>query len=239
MINTMEIREIVNLEVGEVKLYLPGNKESIKKARKLLDLLEEYTCGLDIRPIEPQGSPQTSEKVQTPGQPIESPPDEAHGVPASIQAVLNPFELIPKFVWDKSKEKSYRTIFFVECEDGRVGISYFASKVFTTKEAIMAIPYPIPQGYAPLKTMNASQRAAIGKYQEYLACEAPRQEVIGAGELAKVGKDAAEKIKEALRLKAEVNAQRWQSPKPQKEMSDRTKQLRDNVVAKINLSTVG
>lgn len=164
----------------------------------------------------------------------ENPAERKDEAIASIPEELSSpkFELIPKFAWDKTKEKSYRTIFFIELEDGRVMISYFSSKVFTTKEAIMAIPFPIPRIYAPLMNLNTNPRTAVRQYREYLAkeAEAQRSEIAGAGEHEEKG--AAGKREESLRQKAEVNKTRWEE-KPKKEMSARTRELQRNVVAKM------
>lgn len=77
--------------------------------------------------------------------------------------------LIPKFDWDKNKEKNYKTLFFFEYEDGTVMLSYQNSKTFTTKQKVMTLPYPVPDGYPPLKTIpSTNKRTAIRLYREYL-----------------------------------------------------------------------
>lgn len=136
-------------------------------------------------------------------------------------------------MWDKSKEKSYRTIFFVECEDGRVGISYFNFKTFTTKNAVQSLPFPVPYMYGPLSKFGGNRRAAIRLYREYLFNEAHNAEVQDAikRDEEREEQDAAEKREEVLRREAEVNKTRWETKKEKKgEMPQKTKELRKTVL---------
>jgi hypothetical protein len=74
---------------------------------------------------------------------------------------------IEEFDWDLKKEKSFKTIFFVELDDGRVTISYSKCRYFTTKENVLKIPYPVPKNY--LKFVKASNhKQAVARYREYL-----------------------------------------------------------------------
>lgn len=124
---------------------------------------------------------------------------------AKIEPIPNFF--IPKFEWDKTKEKNYRTIFFYEHEDGnRVMIFYLYSRIFTTKEAVMTLPYPVPYNCAPLRAIQNNKRTALKFYREYLAKEALSNEIV--------------------RKTAEVNEHRWKE-KVETEMSPRTKELRE------------
>lgn len=77
--------------------------------------------------------------------------------------------LIPKFEWDCSKKKSYKTLFFFEHEDGRVLLLYTGTKTFTTRERVLRLPYPVPNGYPALKVLSVTSRTAIRMYREYFA----------------------------------------------------------------------
>ena len=105
----------------------------------------------------------------------------ANPAPFRTDAVLSsnseltprPDWLIPKFEWDKDKEKSYKTLFFFEHEDGRVMLSYMSCKMFTTKEKVMALHYPIPHGQPPKTALSVNNRTAVRIYREYLAQDDP------------------------------------------------------------------
>ena len=132
--------------------------------------------------------------------------------------------VIPKFDWDKQAEKSYKTITFCEAEDGKVMIFYTNSRVFTTKEKMMELPYPIPYGYPSLDCFNGNKKVAIRTYREYLATQ-------GNGS-QQPQKDRLETLKKV----AEINKGRWSKDGDGKiEMKPRTKELHDNIAMKINL----
>lgn len=171
------------------------------------------------------------------------------------ERILSDF-FIPKFKWDKTKEKSYRTIFFFEHEDGRVMISYMHSRIFTTKAVVLALPYPIPRNYPLLHSLGNNKRTAFRFYREYLAKEAASHELVrwkdknnqdkGIFEdnqlheaenkdedeiMSEAAREAEEKRMEKLRKAAEVNAGRWK----ESDMSPRTKELRKNIVLKASM----
>jgi len=218
--------EVFNINFGEVGMYLPRNIEAIQTARKLLDMFEEYINCLPFTKVHafksqgcPQDStipPQTTALQETQ---VENPAQRKDGTIASIpEGITSPkFELIPKFEFDKKAEKSYDNIFFFEHEDGRVMLSYFNSRLYTTKASVMQIQFPVPRGYAPLKELSTNNKVAVRTYRKYLS----EQGGIGIGTSPETERE--EKLKKA----AEVNAQRWQNPKPQKEMSTKTKGLRE------------
>lgn len=187
---------------------------------------------------------------QTQRQLIESTPNTQDLASVPIQEVMDAPQIdakpvnffIPKFKWDKTKEKSYRTIFFFEHDDGsRVMIFYLNSRIFTTKEAVMILPYPVPYNYAPLRAIQNSKRTALKFYREYLAKqteaeEARRQEVPNAvseeeQKEAEAAKEVEDKRLEKLKQAAEVNKNRW-AQKVKDEMPERTKELRKNIALK-------
>ncbi len=257
--------EIIKIVFGSVELSLPKSKVWITKVRKLLDMLEEDISdepskedkkvtnlsqeestllrGMVERPTNVLGHAGLNKSdfmCKAPDGGEDRPLSETGaGKENAIQTLPHhpeaAFKLIPKFEWDKSKEKNYRTIFFFEHDDGKVMISYFNFKTFTTKEAVLSIPFPVPYRYTPLGIFTGNRRAAIRLYREYLFNEARNAEVQGAvkRDEGQEEKDAQIEREAALRKKAEINAARW---KPQeKEMSARTKELRKNIVAKLTL----
>ncbi len=146
---------------------------------------------------------------------------------------------IPKFEWDKSKEKPYRTIFFFEHEDERVMILYQNSRVFTMKEAVMSLPYPIPRNYAPLRTIQINKRTALKFYREYLAKEAHSNEIAAAihddeKDKGEAATESEEKRLEKLRRSAKVNKDRWKE-RVENEASERTKELRSKFALKATM----
>lgn len=229
--------DIVNINFGEVGMYLPRSIEAIRIARRLLDMLEEENIRAtnggrattkEAHTSKSQGCPQdspTAPKTALQEDRVESLAERKDGAIASIPQEQSDFasELIPKFEYDKKAEKSYDNLFFFEHDDGRIMLSYAGMKTFTTKAAVMQIPFPIPKGYVPLMALSLHRRIAVRAYRKYLA-EFP--------------KDDASQRAEELRERAEINKVRWES-KEKKEMSKRTKELRDGVVAKMVLSTVG
>lgn len=52
--------------------------------------------------------------------------------------------IIPRFTHDPALEKSYRTLFYYEHPDGRVVLRYMAGLLYSTKERLKQIPYPVP-----------------------------------------------------------------------------------------------
>ncbi len=231
--------EIVNINFGEVGMNLPRSIEAIQTARKLLDMLEENIRGEVNKnhTCKSQGCPQNETKhpqtIALQENRVESPAERKDEVIASIpQGTTSPqFETIAKFEYDKSKEKSYKNLFFFEHSDGRVMLSYSNGRLYTTQAAVMQIPFPVPCGYEPLKELSTNNKVAVRTYRKYLA--EPEQKGMG---IDKASDKASEtERKEKLKRTAEVNAQRWQTPKPQKEMSQRTKELRDGIVAKMVL----
>lgn len=233
--------EIVSVVFGKVDLRLPKKKESINSVRKLLDLLEHEIQG-HVRATTytqtHQDAPGRSEPalnvpmvqigaVRQPDAQGAIEESELKGIPVQPKTG---FLLVPKFDWDKSKEKHYRTIFFFEHEDGRVMIWYANNRVFTTKESVMAIPFPIPYKYVLPVGLPVNKRTAIRQYREYLFNEARNHEVRGAVN-EQEEKDAAEKREDALRQKAELNKARWEAKRGTKgTMSERTKELRKAIL---------
>lgn len=76
---------------------------------------------------------------------------------------------IQPFEWDKGSEKSFNRITFFERDDGRVMIFYMNIRIFTTRDKIMQIPFPVPYGYPLLKDLNGNKRTAVREYRKYLA----------------------------------------------------------------------
>lgn len=137
--------------------------------------------------------------------------------PESPPSLENIFT-IPKFKWDKNLEKSYRNMFFYEADDGRVMLSYFSSKVFTTKDKVLQIPFPLVLGFEPLRKFNPNQRSALRFYRQYLAerDSAPKY----------IEKTTQDRIKENFEKKEKAK-------EIAKEMSPKTKELHDNIAMKI------
>lgn len=129
---------------------------------------------------------------------------------------------IPEFIWDKKAAKSYKNLFFFDAEDGRVMLSYFSGRVFTTKEKVMQIPYPLVEGYEPLRALSPNKRSSLRMYRQYLA----EQEQNSVPKY--IEKSTPDRIKEnsALKEKAKENA---------KEMSPKTKKLHDDIAMKIKM----
>ena len=143
-------------------------------------LLAKFANGLAAAQAEsttePAPSRLLSERIDMTGEEkIESPPERKdEGIPSSNSELTpRPDWLIPKFEWDKDKEKSYKTLFFFEHEDGRVMLSYMSCKMFTTKEKVMALHYPIPHGQPPKTALSVNNRTAVRIYREYLAQDDP------------------------------------------------------------------
>ena len=171
------------------------------------------------KPI-PVKEQETTQTVQTTPAEITSkePPEKKESAHEEVIASESSL-IIPKFKWDTAAEKSFKSISFHEADEGKVMLFYTNSRVFTTKEKIMELPYPIPYGYPPLNCFNGNKKVAIRTYREYLATR-------GAGE---PHQDRIETLKKA----AKINKNRWGNGK--KEMSPKTKELRDNIVMKMNL----
>lgn len=135
--------------------------------------------------------------------------------PAHI-ANLEPFSCA-KFYHGESEEKFYRSLFYIEHEDGRVMLRYMSSKYFMQKADVEALPFPIPRNFTPLKTVSSNKRTAIRFYREYLGLEAQKASDADVQE-------ESERL-EKLRKVAEVNKDRWKE-KVETEMSPRTRGLR-------------
>lgn len=225
--------ERISLCCGTIQLYVPKTLKHIQTARKLLDLLEEElgrgdqeVVGIHPTTIESYNElsgmvydlNNNERSVADRIEPIPQPPILPENAPTPKGLVF-----IPKFSWDRAKEKSYRTISFYEHEDGRAMVSYSKCRFFTTKAYVESIPYPIPYGYEPFKSLDNNKRIALRFYREYLAQEARDIEVQSA-----ITKD--ERTEKLLKV-AEVNKARWNN-ESKSEMSPRTEELRDLVIKK-------
>jgi hypothetical protein len=91
--------------------------------------------------------------------------------PGSAAPLKSSDLLIPRFEWDPKAEKLYKKISFYEHEDGRVMVFYMNIRVFTTKQAMLSIPYPVPYGYEILSGFTGNRKTAIRIYREYLATQ--------------------------------------------------------------------
>lgn len=224
--------ERISLCYGTIQLYVPKTLKHIQTARKLLDLLEEelgseYQEDVGVHPTTIESYNELSGMVHDLNnnergvadriEPIPQPPILPENAPAPKGLVL-----IPKFSWDRAKEKSYRTISFFEHEDGRVMVSYAMSRVFTTKAYVESTPYPIPYRYEPFKSLDNNKRTAMRFYRQYLA-----QEAYDKTHTAITKDERTEKLIKV----AEVNKTRWNN-EPKSEMSPRTEELRDLVIKK-------
>ncbi len=79
------------------------------------------------------------------------------------------FKEIPKFDFDKKQEKRYGHLHFVELNDGRVTLSYFAGRIYTTKEKVLKLPFPLVNSIPKLKYLSNNNKTAMRLYREYLA----------------------------------------------------------------------
>lgn len=77
--------------------------------------------------------------------------------------------LISPFEYEKKLEKFHKPLFICELPDGRVALRYMSGKVFTTREKILSIPYPVPAGYLKNIGLAANPLTAIRHYRAYLA----------------------------------------------------------------------
>lgn len=228
-------KEIVNIEFGEVSMCLPRSIEAIRIARKLLDMLEEYLEDA----CKSQGCHQNESKpielIPLQENKAESLPERKDGAIALIPQELPSFksELIPKFEYEKKAEKSYDKLFFFEHEDGRVMLSYMSCKLYTTKAAVLGIPFPVPYGYVPLKGLSMNHRTAVRAYRKYLNGMDAGYPVLPEEKESADATETETERKKKLKEAAEKNAARWKDGK--REMSARTKELRDGVVAKMVL----
>jgi predicted CopG family antitoxin len=77
---------------------------------------------------------------------------------------------MPKFEYDKDSKQFYENVFFWELPDDRVVIEYGEAHYYTTKQKILAIPYPPPANYYDAKRgWNSTNAQAIKKYRKHLA----------------------------------------------------------------------
>lgn len=108
--------------------------------------------------------------------------------------------LIPRFEWKRECEKNYNKLLFAELPDGRVMLSYMSAKVFTTKEKVLQIPFPVPPGY--LKKCGAPNNVtALLQYRKYLAGHSVPPGNIRSGDIAdrKEEKDPDEAFRPKLK----------------------------------------
>ncbi len=117
--------------------------------------------GADILPEIPKKS--EKEHIDSPG------PDNYGMRPGDLK--LMPFD------YNKDNIQQYKTIFFQELSDGRVVIEYNNSHYYTSKVAVMQIPYPFPVGYFSKKNgWSSTVEQAFRTYRRYLAGEIPPKE---------------------------------------------------------------
>ncbi len=76
--------------------------------------------------------------------------------------------IIPRFQWPQVREKYYNRLVFAELEDGRVMLSYMSARIYTTKEKVLQIPYPVPSAYRK-GFNNPNHVTALRQYRQYLA----------------------------------------------------------------------
>lgn len=74
--------------------------------------------------------------------------------------------LISKFPYDSKLEKKYETISIFEESNGKVALTYNRYKIYTTKEKIMRLPFPVPKGIVSESPWQV--RTAIRKYRKYI-----------------------------------------------------------------------
>ncbi len=79
---------------------------------------------------------------------------------------------VPKFPHDKKLEQSYKTLFYLEMPDGRTVLRYMGGILYTTKEKILTLPYPMPNGYLKETGLSANQCTGLRLYREHLFREA-------------------------------------------------------------------
>ncbi len=77
--------------------------------------------------------------------------------------------VVPRFEWERGCEKNYKRLSFIELPDGRVMLGYMSARVFTTKEKMLRLPFPLPAGYLRIAGMATNQITAVRQYQEYLS----------------------------------------------------------------------
>lgn len=92
-------------------------------------------------------------------------------VPQPILDILSPKDMkLCAFEYDADKLQQYKTLFFQELPDGRVVLEYINSHYYTSKEAVMQIPYPFQKGYFSKETgWSSTVEQAFRTYRQYLA----------------------------------------------------------------------
>ncbi len=187
---------VEEIKFGDLSMTLPRDINAIALARELLDLFEdsivsEWTCKVcgctQNNPCPggcswaaPNLCSRCTGKIENPAVPVIAPssgPEEKFIQTGEIQKLPTAKEiLIGNFLFDKTQEKSFRTLFFVEMDDGRVVLSYMQSRCYTTKENVLKLPYPVPNGY--LKLIKIPNKiTALRMYREYLAYREPEEKI--------------------------------------------------------------
>lgn len=162
-----ELREEIKL--GEIELFLPKNSKAIETARKLLNLFEE---GIE--------TPAAKKKAQ---EVVVAKTKEKFIRTGEIQQLLTAADiLIEKFKFDKSQEKSFKNLFYIKLDDGRAVLSYMGGRCYTSKENVLKIPYPVPNGYLKGLRDSPNNVTALRLYREFLATQEGQEEkkLIGA-----------------------------------------------------------
>ncbi len=87
--------------------------------------------------------------------------------------IMHPGDLkLMPFNYDKNSMQQYKMIFFQEFPDGRVVIEYNNSHYYTSKDAVIQIPYPFPVGYFSKENgWSSTVEQAFKTYRRYLAGE--------------------------------------------------------------------
>jgi hypothetical protein len=182
--------------------YIEMKKEKLAELEGLNASLSEMETILALLGVseKPENSlKEVAPKPESPAQikQTETEPAHSNSKPSDLlstqtQPQLQPHPMRPvdlklsAFEFDKTKMQWYKPIQFLELPDGRVVICYSNSHYYTSKDAVMQIPYPIPKGYFSKENgWSSTIEQAFKNYRKYLA-EIQQQEqektVVGGGE---------------------------------------------------------
>ena len=85
--------------------------------------------------------------------------------------ILHPSDLKnTKFDYDNDKMQKYKTLYFIELPDGRVVLKYGGVRYYSTKDAVMQLPFPFPKKYfSKGGNWSSNVEQAFKMYRRHLA----------------------------------------------------------------------
>ncbi len=134
----------------------------------------------------------------------------------SSAGTMRPSDLkLMAFDYNKNNMQQYKMILFQEL-DGRVVIEYNNSHYYTSKIAVMQIPYPIPSGYFSKKNgWSSTVEQAFKNYRKYLAEQEQEQDKPVIEPLDQAGQESSiEDVHETQAQEAETAAPATAEPQP-------------------------